>query len=119
MTLARGAARRRTAERGSASLELLGLVPVLALVALAVLQVVAAAYTVGAANQAARDGARAYSLHGAGAVAAAIEDSLPGRIELDRAWRPWDDGGVEIVVDVPRLAPFMPEMHVTRTAVMP
>lgn len=111
--------RRSGRERGSSSLELLGVIPIVLLVAFAVLQVIAAVYTVSAANQAVRDGARAYGLHGAGAVSAAIEDSLPGLVELDRPWSPWDDDGVRIVVDVPRLAPFMPEMHVTRTAVMP
>ncbi|GAA1633592.1 TadE/TadG family type IV pilus assembly protein [Georgenia ruanii] len=102
-------------ERGSAALEMLGVLPVVVLVALATLQVLAGVYTVHAANQAVRDGARAASL--GGSVAAAVDRSLPGTLtprELSGT-----GGKVRLVLDVPRMAPFIPELRVTRTAVMP
>jgi len=84
------------------------------LVVLAVLQVCSFAWTVSAANQAARDGARALSL--GRPVDQAVARSLPGAMDA----RSLQVVGERVVleVDVPRFA-FVPAMTVRRDAVMP
>jgi hypothetical protein len=101
-------------ERGSSTVELLGVLPVVVVVLLALLQTVAVTYTTHATNQAVRDGARALSL--GRPVAVAVDRSLPGGLHADRITFP--DGGVRLEVKVPRIAVF-PEMTVTREAAMP
>ncbi len=111
-------ARLRTAlrrdDRGSSAVELLGALPVVVVVVLVLLQVAAFTFTVQAANQAVRDGARARSL--GHAVPSAVEESLPGGLHAESIEYPSD--GVRIEVRVPRIAVF-PAMTVTRQAFMP
>lgn len=107
---------RTTRERGSASLELLGVMPVVAVLVVALLQVAAAVYTTHATNQAVRDGARALSLGRSAEVA--VARSLPGGLEASSITYVSGGEGLRIEVDVPRIAVF-PPMTVERTAVMP
>jgi len=108
-------ARRAGAEHGSASIEMVGALPVVVVVVLVLFQVCATVYATQAANQAVRDGARAMSL--GRSVEAAVDDSLPGGLSAQRITYP-GAGAVRIEVRVPGLA-FLPEVVVDRTAVMP
>ncbi|WP_162616428.1 TadE/TadG family type IV pilus assembly protein [Xylanimonas allomyrinae] len=104
-------------ERGASTIEVLGAIPAVVLVILVVVQVCAFVWTVTAADQAVRDGARALSLGGSPAqVAAAVERSLPGGLDA----RSLDVVGERVMlqVDVPRL-PVVPAMTITRDASMP
>lgn len=108
------AARRDDA--GSAAVELAAAVPVVILVMAAVLQTVAVISATSAANQAARDGARALSLGRSATVA--VQDSLPDGIDDARVVL-LGDGRVEVQVDAVRIVPFAPTFTVKRSAVMP
>ena len=111
--------RRRESERGSAAIEMLGVLPVVALVVLGLLQGIAAVYTTQATNQAVRDGARALSLgYSVESVEVAVDRSLPSG--LHPAQITYVDGGqgVRLEVQVPRIA-FFPQLTVDRTAVLP
>jgi TadE-like protein len=66
---------RRGGERGSMAIELVGMLPLLIIVTILCIQVFLAAATAGAAQKAARDGARSDSLGRNGPAAA--RDSLP------------------------------------------
>lgn len=103
-------------DSGSAAVELAAAVPVVILVMAAVLQAVAVISASSAANQAARDGARAVSLGGSATVA--VDDSLPEGIDDARVVLR-GDGSVEVQVDAVRVVPFVPTFTVTRSAVMP
>lgn len=107
---------RASRERGSAALELLGVMPVVAVLVVALLQAAAAIYTTHATNQAVRDGARALSLGRSAQVA--VERSLPGGLRPSSISYVSGGEGVRLEVDVPRIALF-PPMTVERTAVMP
>ncbi|WP_179951094.1 TadE/TadG family type IV pilus assembly protein [Xylanimonas oleitrophica] len=108
----------RRRERGSATLEILGLVPLVVVAAIALVQVCAFAYTVSGANQASRDGARALST-GSGyvQVAQAVDRSLPGSLRASTV-RVESGERVVVRVPVPRVGPF-PAMTVERAATMP
>ena len=103
-------------ERGSASLELVGLLPLVALVVSLTLQYVAVAYVAQVSDDAARQAARAYSLGRDPAVAA--DASLPGGLRAASVSTFGPDHGVRITVLVPRLSP-LPVSTVTRSVVMP
>jgi len=107
-----GASPRR--ERGSVSLEVVGLVPLVVLVALLVLQLGVAGWTASQTQKAAREAARAQSLGGDPSSAAAR--ALPGALEIDRI----DSSGdtVTLVVEVPRVSP-LPVFRVERQVAMP
>ncbi|MBE7699032.1 pilus assembly protein [Oerskovia sp. Sa1BUA8] len=105
---------RRDKERGSSTIEILGMLPVVVVTLFVLLQLCAFTWAVAGANQAVRDGARAKSLDRP--VAAAVEASLPSglsvhslRVEGER---------VVLQVEVPRIAVF-PSMTVQREATMP
>ncbi|ADG75456.1 TadE family protein [Cellulomonas flavigena DSM 20109] len=106
---------KRRRDEGSASLELVGLVPTV--VALLGLMLYAASfvYTVHAANQAVRDGARALSL--GQPAGPAIDRSLPGAVEVAAVTYP-STGGVRLEVRTVDVG-YLPQMTVTRYAVMP
>lgn len=104
----------RRADRGSASLELLGLMPVIVLVMCALLYASSVVYTVNAANQAVRDGARAMSL--GQSAEAAVHRSLPDSIDVQRISYP--AGAVRLEVRSVKMAMF-PRVTVTREATMP
>lgn len=105
---------RRDRERGSSTIEILGMLPVVVVTLFALLQVCAFAWTVAGANQAVRDGARAKSLDRP--VAAAVDASLPSGLSV-RSLRV-EGERVVLELEVPRIAVF-PAMTVTRDATMP
>lgn len=113
----RGAPARRVVgrERGSASIEMVGALPIIVVVVLVLFQVCAVVYATQAANQAVRDGARAMSL--GRSVDAAVDASLPGGLTAQRITYP-GDGAVRLELRAPGLA-FLPEVVIERTAVMP
>jgi hypothetical protein len=108
-----GPARR---ERGQASLELVGLVPLLVVGAMLVLQAGAAMWTLSSTAEATREAARAYSL--GRDPAAAAEASLPGSLHVAQISTFGPGHGVRLTVDVPKVGP-VPQFHVTREVVMP
>lgn len=92
-------------ESGSASLELVGALPVVAISLLASLQLAVAGYVLWSAGTAARAGARAV-LTGDGAQAAARR-ALPGVLSEDS--RVTREDGVTVSVRLPALVPGLPE----------
>lgn len=102
-------------DRGSASLELIGLIPVVGLVFLMLMQSAAAVYTLQATTDAARQAARGYSL-GMDPQEAA-DAALPGALEV-RSVSTYAPHGVILTVNVPRIVPIGPD-SVTRRAVLP
>lgn len=103
-------------QRGSASLEVVGLLPVVAAACLALLQGAAAVYATQAASDAARQAARAYSL-GADPGSAA-QAALPGGLQVAGLTTIGPGHGVRLTVGIPRLVPIGPAT-VTREAVLP
>lgn len=106
---------RRRRDEGSASLELVGLIPVVVTILGVLLYAASLVYTVHAANQAVRDGARALSV--GRSVPAAVERSLPGAVEVERITYP-ATGGVRLQVRTVEVG-FLPQLTVTRHAVLP
>lgn len=107
---------QRREDHGSATLEMVGIVPVAVAVLLTLIQVVFAVYTTHATNQAVRDGARAASLGRSAEVA--IQRSLPDGLSAQSVSYSHGGEGVRLTVRVPRVAVF-PSMTIDRTAVMP
>jgi hypothetical protein len=87
------------AERGQASIELVALLPLLALLAFALWQAAVAGQAVWLAGAAARAGARAEAI-GADPVAAA-QSALPPRLEDGLRVRARDGGGVTVTLRIP------------------
>ncbi|QTE29952.1 TadE/TadG family type IV pilus assembly protein [Pengzhenrongella sicca] len=111
--------RLRREDRGSAALEVVGVLPVVAIVLLALLQGIAAAYATHATNQAVRDGARALSLGSSAADAElAVTRSLPSGLAVEHFTVVAGGDGVRLEVRVPRIGVF-PQLTVDRTAIMP
>ena len=108
--------RRSRSERGTASIELVAIVPMVMFVVVVVFQVLASAYTVQAASQAARDGARAYSLGRSPEVAA--RNSLPGTVRLVEVTRVGPHHGVRVTVQGPVYL-VIGDRTVTREVIMP
>ncbi|TDT31277.1 TadE/TadG family type IV pilus assembly protein [Naumannella halotolerans] len=108
--------RRCRRDRGSATLEIVALVPMVMVVLLLGMQLLAVVYTANAASQAARDAARAYSL-GQSPVSAA-EASLPGSLSLVSVDAFGPDHGVRVVVEAPSFV-VIADRDVTREVVMP
>ena len=104
-------------DRGSASIELVGLLPAVAVICLALMQGGAAIYATQAASDAARQAARAYSLDRDPATAG--NDALPAGLRLVGAPVLFGPGhGVRLTVAIPRLVPIGPAT-VTREAELP
>ncbi len=107
--------RRQHRESGSSALEVAALAPIIALVAMALVQAAFAAYGITATQTAAREGARASSLNRD--VGTAVDNALP-------SWLPatvetFGPGhGVRVHVDLPDLIPGT-NLIVTREAVLP
>ncbi len=95
-------------EEGTASVELVGAVPILLLVALVAAQLGLAGYALWSAGIAARAGARA-GLVGNDAAAAARRALPPA---LRAGARLSADGSVSVRVPIPRLLPGMPRVTV-------
>jgi hypothetical protein len=106
--------RGRTADGGTASLELVGLLPLVVIVVSLALQYAAVVFVAHSADDAARQAARALSL-GRDPTGAAKAVLPPG---LDVQVRSGGSGRVTVQVEVPRLSP-LPQKTVTRSAVMP
>jgi len=106
---------RRRPPRGQATVELVALLPALALLALVCGQIVVAAHTWSLADGAARAGARAVEVGApAGEAARAVLPSGHAR----RARVTTDDGGhrVRVRLRVPALVPFLPAVTVSGEA---
>jgi len=95
-------------ERGTASVELVAVVPFLLLAVVAAAQIALAGQALWSAGVAARAGARA-ALVGGEATAAARAALPPS---LRRGARVEEDEGVEVRVEVQRLFPSLPEIRV-------
>ncbi|WP_186526126.1 TadE/TadG family type IV pilus assembly protein [Leekyejoonella antrihumi] len=106
----------RRNQRGSASIELVGLLPVVVVVVLLVLQFIAAAYVSNVTTTAARAAARAYSL--GENPTAAVDRSLPFGLRAKVVTLYGPDHGATVEVTVPRLGP-LPAPTVSESAVMP
>ncbi|UDY23762.1 TadE/TadG family type IV pilus assembly protein [Nocardioides sp. Kera G14] len=106
--------RRSRGGRGSASIELVAMVPILLVVALVVLQLGVAAWTAAEAQEAARQAARAKSL--GESASSAAEDALPGALSVASIGVSGET--VTLQVQVPRVSP-LPVFTVTRDATMP
>lgn len=104
-------------ERGSASLELVGLLPVIIVFGAAAFQVGAILWATTSVEEAAREAARAYALGEDGCGTA--EDALGGGIDLVSC-----SGGREVtlVAEIPMVLAardLVPEVRITKTAEMP
>lgn len=118
MSRERGPRRRSGASQrqaGSTALELVGLAPVVLLIALALLQAGFSLYGVSATQTAARQAARAASL-GASPQAAA-EAALPGWLDPETT-RIGPGNGVRVQVDLPDIVPGA-DLTVSREAILP
>ncbi len=106
---------RKRSERGTSALEVAGIAPLIALVAMALIQAAFAAYGISATQTAARQGARADSLgqDPAAAVRAALPSWLPATVQTFGPGH-----GVRARVNLPDLIPGS-DLIVTREAVMP
>ncbi|MFF9123552.1 TadE/TadG family type IV pilus assembly protein [Streptomyces sp. NPDC014889] len=111
---------RRRHDRGQAAIEYLGFIPILMLLAMAVIQIGLIAYTAQQAGTAARAGARAASLRqGADqACANAVSDWLAGRTRCPASY-----GGKEVTVtagiQIPSIVPGWNFGRAHKTATMP
>lgn len=103
-------------DRGVASIEIVGLLPLVALVVSMILQFVAAAYTANAAESAARAAARAYSLGQDPTTAA--RRSLPSGIGPAKVTVHGPDHAATVTVHIPRTS-VLPLHDVSKTVVMP
>lgn len=106
-------------ERGAASLEVVGTLPVLLLSIMIALQIGVVGWTVVETSEAARAGARAQSADED--PAAAVRRSLGGMLEpVTSSGRPTTGSGYEyeVEVEIPTLLPFSLG-SVTRSVVMP
>lgn len=120
---ARRARARRRRDRGSASLEFLGMLPILLLIALAGVQLGLAAYTAAQAGTAARAAARMAALH---------DPPVSGPVAGTEAVSSWLQDGTQVsttgggdsvrataTVEIPSVLPGLRPGSVTRTATMP
>jgi hypothetical protein len=101
-------------EDGTASVELIGVVPFLLLAVLVAAQVGVAGYALWSAGIAARAGARA-GLVGRDAPQAARK-ALPGALREGATVS--DDGDVSVRVPIPRIVPVMPSLLVGASATL-
>ena len=113
---------RRGDDRGSMAIELVGFVPVLALLTLLLVQGFLAATAVSSAQQAARDGARAASL--GRDVGTAVDAQLPSWVRLQNLYQDTCPGAGECVAVEVRIPIGFPgitvrDVTVTRTAEFP
>jgi hypothetical protein len=103
-------------ERGTAGIEMVGLLPLVLIAGMLTLQAGAAMWTASTTSEAARSAARAYSL-GLDARGAA-EGSLPGSIKVVSVTLFGPEHGVRLTTEVPRVSP-LPAFRVTRQVIMP
>ncbi|WP_431960078.1 TadE/TadG family type IV pilus assembly protein [Actinacidiphila sp. bgisy160] len=115
---------RRSRDRGSASLEFLGMLPILLLVALAGVQLGLAAYTAAQAGTAARAAARMAALHdppvtGSAAGTEAVSSWLRDGTRVSTTGDTGDSVRATATVEIPSVLPGLRPGSVTRTATMP
>jgi Flp pilus assembly protein TadG len=103
-------------DRGTASIEMVALVPLVLTVLVFALQVLMMAYTAHGASQAARDAARAYSLNQSPEAAAAA--SLPGAVSLVSVTTFGPDHGVRVTVEAPPML-LLTDRQVSRSVTFP
>jgi Flp pilus assembly protein TadG len=101
---------RRRADHGTASIEVVALVPLVILVAMFALQLGVAGWTASQTEEAARQSARAQSL--GQDPRSAAERALPGTLSVDRISAGGDT--VTLWVDVPRVS-LLPVFTVSRS----
>ncbi|HET7588961.1 MAG TPA: hypothetical protein VFK14_02075 [Solirubrobacterales bacterium] len=101
-------------EEGTASVELVAVVPLLLLALMAAAQIALAGQALWSASVAARAGARAAAVGSDAAAAArsALPPSMRSSAEVD------DDEGVTVRVEVPRLIPSLPSLRVGATSAL-
>jgi TadE-like protein. len=99
-------------EKGTASVELVAVVPFLLLAMLAVAQIALAGQALWSASVAARAGARAAVVGGNPATVARA--ALPP--SMRQAAKVNEEDGVEVKVEVPRLIPSLPAVRVGATS---
>lgn len=107
---------RRHGQRGSSSMEFLGLAPVVLLIAVALLQAGFSLYGISATQTAARQAARAASLGEDPFLAA--DAALPGWLTLDDVTAVGIGNGVRVRTDLPDIVPGT-DLTVTREAILP
>lgn len=95
-------------EEGTASVELVAVVPFLLLAVLAAAQIALAGQALWSAGVAARAGARAAAV--GGDAAAAARSALPPSLRQEA--RVSEENGVAVRVEVPRLIPSLPAVRV-------
>ena len=105
---------RATGERAQASAELVAVVPLALLAALALGQLTTAGWALVSAGEAARAGARA--AHVGGRAAAAAREAIPGALEP--AEIRVDGNEVRVRVRVPALVPGLPAVPLSATAAL-
>lgn len=103
-----GGGRAAHGEEGTASVELVAVVPLLLLAVLVAAQIALAGQALWSASVAARAGARA-ALVG-GDASAAARSSLPPSMRA--GMRVSEADGVEVAVEIPRLIPPLPRLRV-------
>ena len=109
--------RRRTArERGSAAIEAAVLIPLAMGVLVIIVQIFAMAYASHGVSQAARDGARAYSLGQSPQAAAAA--SLPSGVSLVSVSTFGPDHGVTVTARAPSIV-VIADRTISRSVTMP
>lgn len=102
-------------EHGTSTLEVAGIIPLVFVVILLLVQAALALYTIGTAQTAARQGARAWSQgHDPEQV---VRDSVPSWIDVTTT-RFGPGKGVRAELDVPGVVPFF-DLTVDREVVMP
>ena len=101
-------------EEGTASVELVAIVPFLLLAVLAAAQIALAGQALWSASVAARAGARAAVV--GGDAAAAARSALPP--SMRREAKVEESDGVSVKVEVPRLIPSLPEVRVGATSAL-
>jgi len=108
----------RAGERGSASVELMGILPLLLLAGLTAWQILLAAMTVTSAENAARAASRAEGRDGGGAAVG--RDSLPSWLR-DRAQIQLSGTKATVVIEVPIIVPGLSTdaLTVARSAELP
>jgi len=103
-----GAEKAAHGEKGTASVELVAVVPFLLLAFLVAAQIALAGQALWSASVAARAGARAAAVGGDAVAAArsALPPSMRGGAKVE------DEEGVSVRVEVPRLIPSLPSVRV-------
>lgn len=115
--------RRDTDDRGTSTIEIIGITPLVVLVMLILAQTALALYATTSAQTGVRTAARAWSQDPAmspSQVRAVVNDTVPGWLEADAAdiSLHGPGHGVTATFDVPDIIPFG-DLRITRKTVMP